>query len=51
MQNENSDIDFFIRWIPEEERDKLAEDVGDYDNIPEDYCQDLIRYFEQKGTE
>lgn len=49
MQNENSDIDFFIRWIPEEERDKMAEDTGDYDNIPEDYCKDLIRYFEQKG--
>ena len=52
MQNENSDIDFFIRWLPEEERDKIAEETGkDYYDIPEDYCKDLIKYFENKGYE
>ena len=49
MQNEYSDIDFFIRWIPEEERERMMEETGDWDNTPEDYCKDLIRYFDQKG--
>lgn len=53
MQNENSDIDFFIRWIPEEERDRMAEATGcwDYSDVPEDYCKELIKYFERKGYE
>ena len=51
MQNEYSDIDFYIKEIPEEERDKMAEATGcwDYSDVPEDYCKELIQYFERKG--
>ena len=50
MQNENSDIDFFIRWRSEEEREQIADETGmDYCDVPEDYCRDLIKYFERKG--
>lgn len=51
MQNEDSDIDFFIRWIPEEERERMMEETGDWNDTPEDYCKELIRYFESKGYE
>lgn len=51
MQNEDSDIDMFIRWIPEEERERMMEETGDWNNTPEDYCKELIHYFESKGYE
>ena len=50
MQNEDSDIDFFVKWKSEEERELESETSGiDYCDVPEDYCKELIRYFEGKG--
>lgn len=50
MQTDESDIDFFVKWVPEEDRDKIAEETGaDYWDIPETYCKELIKYFESKG--
>ena len=53
MADEDSDIDLYIKWIPEEERDRMAEATGcwDYTDVPEDYCKELIKYFEDKGYE
>ena len=51
MQNEYSDIDFYIKEIPEEERERMMEETGDWNNTPEDYCRELIQYFESKGYE
>lgn len=51
MQNEDSDIDLFIRWIPEEEQERIREETGNWNDTPEDYCKELIRYFESKGYE
>lgn len=49
MQNENSDIDFYIRWIPEEERDAIAETGVEYDDIPETHFRELLDYFIRLG--